>query len=211
MVGNKLTKSMAHLNPKTLTWTVLPETGKSDFNAEEGWTLLADGSDPDHGRKGCAELGAALREDESWSTAGSTIVDLHSPSPFGCLNYGPNGNLCYYPPGEIGPAILRPDGTVFATGSNSSTGSGAGHTAIYNTTTGSGPPGRTFPTATTLGTTLRCCYQTAMFWSKAMGSFLLVRRHQFHPDAGDVRQSDDAPARAGYCRRQRSLQSRGNL
>ncbi|MGA1986059.1 MAG: hypothetical protein ABSG72_07300 [Candidatus Sulfotelmatobacter sp.] len=44
MVGNKLTKSMAILNPKTLTWTVLPGTGKSDFNAEEGWTLLADGS-----------------------------------------------------------------------------------------------------------------------------------------------------------------------
>ena len=44
MVGNKLTKSMALLNPKTLTWTVLPGTGKSDFNAEEGWTLLPDGS-----------------------------------------------------------------------------------------------------------------------------------------------------------------------
>jgi hypothetical protein len=44
MVGNKLTKQDAFLNPKTLTWTVLPGTGKSDFDAEEGWTLLADGS-----------------------------------------------------------------------------------------------------------------------------------------------------------------------
>src|ERR1700684_2020185 len=44
LVGNKLLKSLAMLNPKTLKWTVLPGTGKSDFNAEEGWTLLADGS-----------------------------------------------------------------------------------------------------------------------------------------------------------------------
>ncbi len=55
---------------------------------------------------------------------------MHSPSPYGCLQFGPNGQYCYYPPGEIGPAILRPDGTVFATGSYTITG-GAGHTAIY--------------------------------------------------------------------------------
>jgi hypothetical protein len=61
---------------------------------------------------------------------------LHSPSTFGCLHYGPGGKLCYYPPGEIGPAILRPDGTVFVTGSYTSTGSGAGHTAVYSPTTG---------------------------------------------------------------------------
>jgi len=36
----------------------------------------------------------------------------------------------------VGPAILRPDGTVFATGSYSSGGSGPGHTAIYSPTTG---------------------------------------------------------------------------
>ena len=44
MVGNKLTKSMASLNATTLKWTVTPGTGKSDFNAEEGWTLLPDGT-----------------------------------------------------------------------------------------------------------------------------------------------------------------------
>src|SRR5436309_2367100 len=30
MVGNKLTKSMANLNPKTQTWSVMPGNGKSD-------------------------------------------------------------------------------------------------------------------------------------------------------------------------------------
>ena len=135
MVGNKLTKQDAILNPKTLTWTVLAGTGKADFDAEEGWTLLADGSVLTMDVKNAPHSERYLPGSQKWTTAGSTIVDLHSPSPFGCIHYGPNGSLCYFPPGEIGPAILRPDGTVFATGSNSSTGSGAGHTAIYNTAT----------------------------------------------------------------------------
>ena len=74
---------------------------------------------------------------KNWTSAGSTIVDLHSPSPFGCLNYGPNGSLCYFPPGEVGPAILRPDGTVFATGSTPANSNFA-HTAIYTPGIGGG-------------------------------------------------------------------------
>jgi hypothetical protein len=35
----------------------------------------------------------------------------------------------YFPPGEVGPALLLPDGTVFATGA--AVGAGAAHTAIY--------------------------------------------------------------------------------
>lgn len=151
LVGNKLAKSMAALNPKTLKWTVLPETGKSDFNAEEGWTLLPDGSILTLDVKNAPNSERLSPATRTWSTAGSTIVDLHSPSPFGCLQFGPNGQYCYYPPGEIGPAILRPDGTVFATGSYSSTGSGAGHTAIYNTKTGTWTVGPDFPNADNAG------------------------------------------------------------
>jgi hypothetical protein len=151
LVGNKLAKSMAALNPKTLTWTVLPETGKSDFNAEEGWTLLADGSVLTMDVKNAPNSERLNTVTRTWSTAGSTIVDLHSPSPFGCLPFGPNGKYCYYPPGEIGPAILRPDGTVYATGSNSSTGSGAGHTAIYDTKTGKWTVGPDFPNGDNAG------------------------------------------------------------
>ena len=48
------------------------------------------------------------------------------------LKYGPKPLDCYSAPGEIGLAILRPDGTVFYTGSFSGPqGNGAGHTAIY--------------------------------------------------------------------------------
>jgi len=151
MVGNKLTKQDAILNPKTLTWTVLPGTGKADFDAEEGWTLLADGSLLTMDVKNAPNSERYVPATKTWSTAGSTIVDLHSPSPFGCIQYGPKGSLCYFPPGEIGPAILRPDGTVFATGSNTSTGSGAGHTAIYNTKTKTWTVGPDFPNGDNAG------------------------------------------------------------
>ena len=149
LVGNKLTKSMAMLNPKTLKWTVLPGTGKNDFNAEEGWTLLPDGSILTMDVKKAPNSERYTLSSRAWTTAGSTIVDLHSPSPFGCITYG--NNLCYYPPGEIGPAILRPDGTVFVTGSYSNTTSGAGHTAIYDTKTATWSVGPDFPNGDNAG------------------------------------------------------------
>lgn len=149
MVGNKLTKSMAILNIKTLTWTVLAGTGKSDFNAEEGWTLLPDHSVLTMDVKNAPNSERFVLSSHTWSSAGSTVVDLHSPSTLGCIKYGPG--LCYYPPGEIGPAILRPDGTVFATGSNSNTSTGAGHTAIYDTATGTWTAGPDFPNGDNAG------------------------------------------------------------
>jgi hypothetical protein len=136
LVGNKLTKSMAALDPKTLTWKSVSSVGKADFDAEEGWTLLPNGTILTFDVKDAPNSEIYMPSAGAWASAGSTIVDLHSPSPFGCINYGPNGSLCYYPPGEVGPAILRPDGTVFATGSYSNNGSGPGHTAIYSPTAG---------------------------------------------------------------------------
>lgn len=136
LIGDKLTKQMAALNPSTLTWEPVSSAGKSDFDAEEGWTLLPDGNVLTADVKNAPNSEIYNVAAGSWSSAGSTIVDLHSPSPFGCLTFGPNGKYCYYPPGEIGPAILRPDGTVFYTGSYSNNGSGPGHTAIYSPTSG---------------------------------------------------------------------------
>ena len=136
LVGNKLTKQMAALDPKTLTWQGVPSAGKSDFDAEEGWTLLPNGTILTADVKHAPNSEIYTPSAGAWASAGSTIVDLHSPSPYGCLHYGPNGSLCYYPPGEIGPAILRPDGTVFVTGSYTNNGSGAGHTAVYSPSTG---------------------------------------------------------------------------
>jgi hypothetical protein len=150
VVGNKLTKQMRQLNPKTLQWTGLPAIGKSDFNAEEGWTLLADGSflTADVKQAPNSEIYDPLAK--KWVSAGSTIVDLHSPSPLGCINYGPGGKLCYFPPGEIGPQILRPDGTVFVTGSYSGS-NGPGNTAIYDSLTGKWSVGPVFPNGDNAG------------------------------------------------------------
>ena len=152
LIGNKLTKKMAILDPTTMTWKSSPDKGKADFNAEEGWTLLADGSVLTADVKDApnSEIYSASAKKKEWTTAGSTIVDLHSPSPFGCINYGPKNKLCYYPPGEIGPAILRPDGTVFATGSYTNS-DGPGNTAIYDSLTNTWTVGPTFPNGDNAG------------------------------------------------------------
>jgi len=129
LVGRKLDKTAAVLDPATLTWTVVGTAGKSDFNAEEGWTLMPDGSILTYDVKNAPHSEKYVSSMAKWFTAGSTIVDLHSPHSGGCIPY-PGG--CYPAPGEVGPGILRTDGTVFATGSGSNGGGGAGHTAIYH-------------------------------------------------------------------------------
>jgi hypothetical protein len=150
LIGNKLTKQMRELNPVTMKWTTAPSKGKKDFNAEEGWTLLADGSilTADVLKAPNSEIYTPSAKE--WATAGSTIVDLHSPSPDGCINYGPGGKLCYYPPGEIGPQILRPDGTVFVSGSYTKN-NGPGNTAIYDSLTNVWTVGPTFPNGDNAG------------------------------------------------------------
>jgi hypothetical protein len=149
MVGNKLTKHDAVLNPKTLLWASVSSLGKSDFNAEEGWTLLPDGSVLTFDVKNAPNAERYVPSLKMWVNAGNTIVDLHSPYIGGCLNYG--GPHLYCPPGEVGPAILRPDGTVFATGSASNGGSGPGHTSIYNPGTNSWTVGPDFPNGDNAG------------------------------------------------------------
>ncbi len=145
LIGNKLTKQLRLLDPKTMTWSTLSSKGKKDFDAEEGWTLLADGDILTADVKAAPNSELYSSAARKWTTAGSTIVDLHSPSPDGCINYGPGGKLCYYPPGEIGPQILRPDGTVYVTGSYTKGGSGPGHTAYYNSLAGGWTVGPDFP------------------------------------------------------------------
>jgi hypothetical protein len=143
LLGSKFDKRVAELDPVTLTWTDLKSTGKNDRNAEEGWTLMPDGSVLTYDVTKAPHSERYIPSQDKWVSAGSTIVDLHSPTTVqGCIPYG---NKCYYPPGEVGPGILRPDGTVFATGSGSNGGNGPGHTSVYDPTTGKWTPGPDFP------------------------------------------------------------------
>ncbi len=153
LLGSKFDRRVAELDPATLIWTDLTSTGKFDRNAEEGWTLMPDGSVLTYDVTKAPHSERYIPSQDKWVSAGSTIVDLHSPTTInGCIPYGKNG--CYYPPGEVGPGILRPDGTVFATGSGSNGGNGPGHTAIYNPTTNKWTVGPDFPNGDNAGDSL---------------------------------------------------------
>jgi len=141
--GTKLGKEMWRLDPVNLTWTSLPATAKADDFAEEGWTLLPDGEifSIDVGSPRHAEHYDP--HTAQWYSDGNTPDGLTSPTDtpggltygpapvqmVGGVSYGPGPTGTYFPPGEIGPALLLPDGTVFATGA-AAAGTVA-HTAIY--------------------------------------------------------------------------------
>lgn len=146
MQANCCSNQSALLNAHSLTWTPTG-AGKYDPNDEEGWTLLSNGKvlavdayvpiapftymptgtnselyDPRTG---------------TWHSAGSTIVQLWDSN----ATCGGEKNATF----ELGPAVLRPDGTVFYTGSNTCGPGNPGHTAIYNSYTGKWKAGPDFP------------------------------------------------------------------
>ncbi len=134
ILGDKLNKKDAELDPKTMKWTELDSKGKNDFNAEEGWTLMPDGSIVTVDVKDNPQSEEYLPAKGKWVSLGSTVANLQGPPCCGCINYPPK-NKCYYPPGETGPALLMPNGTVFATGATHA-GQNTAHTAIYTPGTG---------------------------------------------------------------------------
>jgi List-Bact-rpt repeat protein/Big-like domain-containing protein/putative Ig domain-containing protein/Kelch motif protein len=123
LIGSKLDTRIALLDPATLTWTVINPTGKADFfNSEENWMLLPDGSVFTLDVKNAFGSERFIPSTSTWVTAGLTPVDMHSPPGEGPVTIAPG--VVYTPPGDMGPAVLLPDGRVFAEGGN-------GHTAVY--------------------------------------------------------------------------------
>ena len=139
------TPQAALLDAKTLKWKVLTSSdgykGKYDSNNEEGWTLLPDGKvltvdtyinapgggDPSNPATlpNNSEIYTPLPTGK-WTSAGNTVVPLSNLQA-----------ICHKTGGhEVGPGILRPDGTVFVPGVNAC--GGAGHTAIYYPTSEGG-------------------------------------------------------------------------
>ncbi len=118
---------LAFFDPPTLTWTSA-DTSNTKFDSydEEGFTLLPSGevlSVDAYVGKGPTGLGTELFDPASgtWSKAADTPVQTWN-----------------VPGHELGPAVLRPDGTVFQAGA-------APVTAIYDSKTGTWTQGPNFP------------------------------------------------------------------
>ncbi|MBV8221216.1 MAG: choice-of-anchor D domain-containing protein [Solirubrobacterales bacterium] len=142
VIGSKLYQDVAVLDPATLTWSEVTAPGKIDkFNAEEGWTLLPDGSvlTLDVANAPATErlVLPSGSTTGAWLSAGVTPTDMHTPT----TSKGPlsaPGCPPYDPPGEMGPALLLPDGAVFAIGAN-------GNTALYSPGSNTWTAGPTVP------------------------------------------------------------------
>lgn len=145
LVGEKFTKKVFAFDPKTLAWSELPSSHKHDFNAEEGYMLMPDDSILTFDVKAHPQSERYILSTGQWVDAGSTVVDLRGPQDCcgRCIEYGPK-NKCYDPPGEVGGAVLRPDGTVFATGAIPE-GEQVAHTSIYTPPSAGDPSGHWTP------------------------------------------------------------------
>ena len=140
MQANCCTPEQALLDAQTLTWTPTG-AGKFDVNDEEGWNLLPDGTvltvDAYVGKYDPAGVNYEIYDPATgaWTSgpASGTGVQLWDSYP--------DAKHASY---EVGPAVLRPDGTVFATGANGAPGA-PGHTAIYDTNTKTWTAGPDFP------------------------------------------------------------------
>jgi len=115
----------ALLNPTTLTWTATG-TGKAVSDGcpydEQGWTLLPNGK---------------VLTVDTWRTTPATNTEVYTPTTGAWTSAG-NTPAVLGSGGEMGPAILRPNGTVFATGAD-------GSNAVYNTATKTWSAGPSFP------------------------------------------------------------------
>jgi hypothetical protein len=95
----------AIFDPETNTWSAGPN--KDDSSSEETWTLLPDETVLTAECSAHPKTEKYVAAANQWVSAGNTPVDLVQASSI-----------------EIGPAVLMPDGRVFATGAS-------GHTVIY--------------------------------------------------------------------------------
>jgi Galactose oxidase, central domain len=132
MIGGVFTNEQALFNPADLSWFIVGQ-GEADLNSEETWTLLpntnvltvdANNTDP------LMNSELYLPPRGNWISGGSTKVNLPDIDEKGGGTH------------EMGPQLLRPDGTVFAAGAT-------GHTAIFTPggvrEEGSWTPGPDFP------------------------------------------------------------------
>lgn len=127
LLANCCAFQQALFNPTTLTWTA-NGTGKADVYDEEGWTMLPSGK--------VLTVDAYVSVN---SCGGNKASELYTPSTATWV-CGPNtpSQLWDNSGHEMGPAVLRPDGTVFQAGA-------VPQTAIYTSSTNTWAAGPNFP------------------------------------------------------------------
>jgi hypothetical protein len=142
LIGDKLFKRMWVFDPSTNAWSPFNFTGypANDF-AEMGFTLLPSGSVLTADVRNAPQTYHLNPATGTWVSDGATPAILaeltgtpltYGPAPVqtvGGVTYGPGPAGTYVAPGEIGPSILRPDGTVFWAGAISGQ---IAHTAVYH-------------------------------------------------------------------------------
>ena len=126
VLADPFNASMAELDPTTLTWTALNGANKADRFDEEGWVLLPEGTILTCDAIDAPNTEKYIPSQDAWISAGNTPQSLEDPGSQ-----------------ELGPMVLRPDGTVYAVGAT-------GHSAIYTpgaspTSPGSWAAGPDFP------------------------------------------------------------------
>ncbi len=97
----------ALLNAKSLTWTVIPGTGKNDPNDEEGWTLEPSGQLLTLDTWVPPQTQLYNPGSQTWSFAGNTAVNGNPVNPS--------------PVVEIGPQVGMPGGNTLVVGAGTST------------------------------------------------------------------------------------------
>jgi hypothetical protein len=123
MQGDALSSKQALFNATNLTWTTTG-AGKADANSEEGWLLIPGGSVLTTDANNSQNPLQAERYNPAtgkWTKAGNTVVPLADPGSH-----------------EVGPSVLRPDGTALFTG-------GTAHNAILTLSTHTWAAGPDFP------------------------------------------------------------------
>jgi hypothetical protein len=119
--GNFSNTTQALLNPKTLTWTITG-THKVDDNEEEGFTLLPNDRVLTVGLRPNADYTEIYDPATgNWTDAGKIPVPIVDTVG-----------------GELGPLVLRPNGTVLVLGAT-------GQNAVYDVATQTWAPGPSFP------------------------------------------------------------------
>ena len=120
LLSSCCTSQTALFDPRTLTWGDFG-IDKLDINDEESWALLPDGSILTVDANNAADPKASERFDPHtghWIYAGDTPVQI---SDFNPDPADPSSH-------EVGPNVLRADGTVLAIGGN-------GHDAVFDSRT----------------------------------------------------------------------------